>query len=199
MVIAVVAVLAFILNMLALQNRTATIQVAVAGRSMSEGTALAADAVRFVPVGAGFAGRDSMISEDRLGALEGWVLARSVDEGDLLTVDHVAEPGLPSGLRSMSLPVAPEHAAGGSLTVGDRVDVITVIDGVASFVVTDVEVIAVADTDSGSFSSGGYHIVVGVDAAQALSLAAALESGSLEVIRSTGAPDVDQGVGVDDS
>ena len=37
----------------------------------------------------------------------------------------------------MSIPIAIEHAAGARIVVGDRVDVITVVDGIARFVATD--------------------------------------------------------------
>ncbi len=101
------------------------------------------------------------------------------------------EPGAPSGLRAMSVPVAVAHAAGGTIATGDRIDVISVSDGSAAYVVSDIEVIGVSDVDGGSFTVGEYHIVVAVDAAQALDLAAAIEADSIEIVRSTGAPVVD--------
>jgi hypothetical protein len=74
--------------------------------------------------------------------------------------------------------------------VGDRVDVITVVDGVASFVATDLAVIAHAEAEAGSLATGAYHVTVAVDEEEALALAEAIAAGSLEVLRSTGAAPV---------
>jgi Flp pilus assembly protein CpaB len=91
----------------------------------------------------------------------------------------------------MSLPVPVEHAAGGSLSAGDRVDVISVSDGSAGFIATDLEVISVASGDSASIGSiTAHHVTVAVEAEQALRLAEALDSGSIEIVRSTGASDI---------
>ena len=88
----------------------------------------------------------------------------------------------------MSVPVSIEHAAGGGITSGDRVDVISVSDGLASYVVTNVEVIGTSDRQAGAFGvASDFFVVLAVDADQALEIAAALESTSIEIIKSTGA------------
>jgi hypothetical protein len=88
----------------------------------------------------------------------------------------------------MSLPVPVEHAAGGALVAGDRVDVIAVTDGVAGFVATDLEVISVSDIGSGAIGTiSSHHVVVNVGPEQALRLAEALAAGSVEIVRATGA------------
>lgn len=192
--IGLVVVLAFVLNFLALQDRSATTLVAVADRPITAGSAFSIDSVRLVPVPAGFEGIESLVQQARLSEFEGWVVERSIPEGGLLDQSVLVEPGAPSGLRSMSLPIAVAHAAGGTIVAGDRVDVISVLDGSATYVASDIEVIGSSALDGGSFGSiGDYHIVVAVDAGQALDLAGALESGSLEIIRSTGAPKIEAG------
>lgn len=186
--IAVVVVLAFLLNFLALQDRDATTAVAVADRPLVAGSALSLADLRFVPIDADFAGLEHLLVEDVASTYVDWVIERSVDEGEPLGRSILIEPAAPSGLRSMSIPVAVEHAAGGMLSPGDRIDVISVDDGIAFYVVVDVEVLGVSAPDRGSLGGlSGYHIVVGVDAEQALALAAAIDAGSVEVIRSTGA------------
>jgi Flp pilus assembly protein CpaB len=96
----------------------------------------------------------------------------------------------------MSIPVTSEHAAGASIVAGDRIDVISVVDGVAGFVAEALEVVAVADSDQGALSvGGGYYVVVAVGSDQALALAAAIDTGSLELVRSTGAPAIDAEAG----
>lgn len=192
--IGLVVVLAFVLNFLALQDRTATTLVAVADRPISAGSAFSVDSVRLVPVTAGFEGLESLVQQAQLSDFEGWVVERSIPVGGLLNLSVFVEPGAPSGLRSMSIPIAVAHAAGGTIVAGDRVDVISVLDGSATYVATDIEVIGSSDVDGGSFGSvGDYHIVVAVDARQALDLAEAIELGSLEIIRSTGAPEIEAG------
>jgi Flp pilus assembly protein CpaB len=91
----------------------------------------------------------------------------------------------------MSIPVKRENAAGGALSVGDRVDVITTATGQAQWVVAGVQVIGVAPSaSSGGLTrdvTSGYYVVVEVDADQALALAGALGGEKIEVVRSTGA------------
>ena len=199
LLIAAVAVLAFVLNFLALRSRDANVMVATADHSAPQGAALTEDLVALIPISTGFAGIDSLLAEDALADFDGWALARPVEEGDLITVDDLVEPGIAGGLRAMSLPVPPEHAAGGRLAVGDRVDVITVSQDVASYVATGLEVTAVPTPDSSTFSSATHHVVVGVTSDEALRLAEALDAGSIEVIRATGAPPLGEEVEADDS
>jgi hypothetical protein len=93
----------------------------------------------------------------------------------------------------MSLPVPVEHAAGGSLVAGDRVDVIAVSDGVAGFVAVDLEVTSVADGASGAIGTvSSYHLVVNVDSDEALRLAEALAAGPVEIVRATGAERIEE-------
>lgn len=198
--IAVAVVLAFALNFLALSDRGEMILVAVADSSLSAGTALSPSDLRFVSVDAGFEALDSMITEGQAARFQGWILQTPLAEGDLVSVSMLIEAGAPNGLRSMSIPVAIEHAAGGSLVPGDRIDVVSVVDGSGGYVATGVEVLAVSEDEGGSLGRlGGYHIVVAVDSADALALAEAIDSGSVEIIRSTGASDPVGGIGGNDS
>lgn len=186
--IAIAAVLAFGLNYLALQNRDATTSVAIADQPIAEGTAFSADLLRLVPMPTDFEGIHHLIAEADLGELEGWIVSRSVAEGELFDRSIVVAPGGGDGLRTMSIPIAVEHAAGATLVVGDRVDVISVIDAIPSYVAVDLEIVAIADTaQEGLAGAGAYHIVVAVDSDEALALAGAIDDGSIEVIRSTGA------------
>lgn len=192
--IAVVVILAFVLNLLVLQDRTATTLVAVADQPLTSGSPLDPATLRLVPVDSDFEGLPGLITEDELAGLEGWVLARSVAPGELIETTGVVAPGSSSGLRSMSLAVPVEHAAGGALVPGDRVDVISVVDGSAGYVATDLEVISVPERSSGAIGTvSTYHVVVSVEADQALALAEALDGGSLEIVRSTGSEVIGEG------
>ncbi len=194
--IALAAILAFALNLVALQDKASTTLVVVADGPIAAGTVFSAADIRLVPVPTDFVGLDSLLTESEALAAEGWIVDRPIGSGAIVESSAVVEPGAPSGLRSMSIPVNPENAAGGAIRSGDRVDIISVSDGEAAFVVSDVGVVAVADAEGDSFGvAGDYFVVVGVDASQALALAEAMASGSVELVRSTGAPILGSDVG----
>lgn len=186
--IAVVVILAFVLNLLVLQDRSSTTLVAIADRALTTGSPLDTSTLRLVPVESNFEGLPSLVTEEQIGEMAGWVLARPVAAGEMVQRSAFVQPGSNSGLRSMSLPVPMEHAAGGSLATGDRVDVISVVDDRARYVAADLEVISVSDgaASGGIGTISAYHVVVNVDAEEALRLAEALDAGSVEIIRSTG-------------
>ncbi|MEX0864641.1 MAG: RcpC/CpaB family pilus assembly protein [Acidimicrobiia bacterium] len=188
MLVALAVVLAFVLNILALQDRSASSLVAVADQPIAAGAVFMPDMVRLTPIDAGFEGLGSMVGEDDLTGYAGWIVQRAVAEGGVIEVSVLAEPATSSGLRSMSIPIDASRAAGGTIAVGDRVDVIAVDDGVAAFVVVDIEVVSVAADGAGALRSSDHHLVVAVDATQALALAEAMAVGDIDVIRSTGAP-----------
>jgi len=188
--IAVTVFLAFGLNYLALQNRDAEILVAVADGPIAEGSVLTAELVRFVPITADFDALDTLFVEDDFEDMEGRIFARSIPSGGLIDSAALVDAGVEDGHRAMSIPIAIEHAAGARIVIGDRIDVITVVDGVARFVATDMAVIAHAEPQAGGLSTGAYHVTVAVDEEEALALAEAIAAGSLEVVRSTGAAPV---------
>jgi Flp pilus assembly protein CpaB len=186
--IAFAALLAFGFNYLALQNRGATMMVAIADAPIAEGTALASELVRLVPIPSDFEGLEQVIVEEDLTRVEGWIVNRSVTEGELIDRSMVIEPGTGDGLRTMSIPVTVEHAAGGTLVVGDRVDLISLVGDEPEFVAVDLEVVGIAEMAQGGLSGvGPYFIVVAVTSEDALALAKAIDDGSIEIVRSTGA------------
>lgn len=188
LLIAVVAVLAFSLNYLALQDRGDTTMVAVADRPLVAGSVVSTSDLRFVSVDSDFGAIDSMIPQSAAAGYDGWILQGAVAEGDLINPSALIEPGAPNGLRSMSIPIAVEHAAGGTLVAGDRIDVVSVVDGVARYVAVGIELLGVSEDEGGSLGGlSSYHLVVAVDSDQALALAEAIDAGSIEIIRSTGA------------
>lgn len=194
--IAIVVILAFILNLLVLQDRNATSLVAVADEPLAAGSTIDRGDLRLVPVDTDFEGLEELVTEDELDQLEGWVLSRTIVSGGLLDASALVEPGSNSGLRSMSLPVPIEHAAGGTLVAGDRIDVISVVDGNAEFVATDIGVLSVSEPSSSAIGSiSAYHIVVSVGGQEALDLAGALDAGSVEIVRSTGAEEIGRAPG----
>ena len=191
--IATAVVLAFVLNFLALQDRGETTLVAVANDDISAGSRLGASDVRFVPIGAGFEGLASLVTESDWALLDGWVVTNAIPANGVISVESLSEPVGGHGMRSMSVPVGMEHAAGGLLEVGDTVDVLTVDEDGPHYVVAGVAVVAIAQDGGGIGGFGGFHVVLAVDAEQALALAGAIDAGSVEIIRSTGAPPIANG------
>lgn len=181
--------LAFVLVATALDDRGATVRVAVAATDVPAGGAVSADRVRWaeLPADSDLAGELVSPGELRGGRR---VATQAIASGQPVLRRALAGEHDGDGLRWLSIPVAREHAAGGALRPGDRVDVIDVVDGVARYVVTGAEVARVGPgrTDRGlTAGSREFHVVVRVDAEEALALAEALADGSLEVVRSTAA------------
>ncbi len=127
--IAVAAILAFVFNFLALQDRSDATLVAVASSDLRAGQKVTTSDITFAPLAADFAGVDSLVSESRWHQMEGWILTRAIVGGSVIDAASLSAPGDAGNLRSMSIPVAVEHAAGGLLAAGDIVDVATVGDG----------------------------------------------------------------------
>ena len=88
----------------------------------------------------------------------------------------------------MSIPVDAEHAVGGELAAGDRIDLIVVDDDGPRYVLTNAEVLSgSASAELGALASSDFYIVVAVDPDQALSVAGAIRDGRIEIVKSTGA------------
>jgi Flp pilus assembly protein CpaB len=95
----------------------------------------------------------------------------------------------------MSLPIDRVDAVGGDLAAGDRVDIISVSGGSASYIAVDLEVIATQNSDgrTGALSSSAlstYYVTVSIDDQAALAVALAMDVGEVAVLRSTGAEPV---------
>ncbi|HZJ47697.1 MAG TPA: RcpC/CpaB family pilus assembly protein, partial [Acidimicrobiia bacterium] len=130
--------------------------------------------------------QDRMIEVGEVTGLIGMVVTRSIPSGTLLFERDLFMPS--ATVRAMSIPVDPEHAVGGTLRAGDRVDVLQSADGAARYVLVGAEVLTVSDGSSGALGgSGRYAITVALDAESALEIAAALSEGTLDLVRSTGA------------
>ncbi len=187
--------LAFVFTASALRRDTPTVEVLVAAADLAPGDVLDTAAVRAVPIPAGSP------------LVEGLVPASEVQPGEVRVAEQVVagEPVRRSALRSsaevspgnraMSVPIDRTNAVGGELRVGDRVDVVSVSSGKAGYVLTGATVVAVAGSGEGrgGLLSGGaekFFVTVEVDDASALAVSAAIADGSVQIIRSTGAPTV---------
>lgn len=181
--------LAFVLVASVLGDRSERVVVAAARGDIAEGTTVSADLVEQaqLPAGTDLVDRLATLDEVRRGR---WTAAQPIAAGDPIRRSDLVASDQRQGLRSMSIP-ARENAVGGALRVGDRVDVIDVVDGRSAFVVTGAQVTRLPSTSvSGGITRGverDFFVVVQVSAEEALALAQALADGKVDVVRSTGA------------
>ncbi|MDP9403026.1 MAG: SAF domain-containing protein [Actinomycetota bacterium] len=109
------------------------VPVTVAARDIPAGEALGMADLRFSEVEASPGLLAKLVPRGQLASLSGSIAARSIVEGSPLQRGDLVAPRAGGQQRAMSLPVERQHAVGGALRPGDRVDV---IDGAeASFVV----------------------------------------------------------------
>lgn len=190
-VMVVAALLAVLLNFSVLRARDDTVQVAVAARDIPAGATVPAGAIRYAAVRVDDALLATLVEPGDLADLDGWVAAGPLTAGEPVRASDVRAPSAPRAQRAMSLPVPVQHAVGGALRPGDRIDVIEVRDGAASYVVTDAEVLDVAASEQrGIAALEQFSVTLAVDDRTALRLAAAVRAGTLDVVRSTGAAPV---------
>lgn len=189
LLIGLAAVAAFVLNIAILQDQDAVVEVTVADGSLESGAIFNGSDVRLVEINADFEGLDSLLTSDEVVERTGWVLTRPVADGQVIDRSVLVPAETASGNSAMALPVGVEHAAGGVFVAGDHVDVISVVDGVAEYVLRHAQVVRVPATESGGFGSvGSYYVVVEVAPDDALSVARAMSQGSIEVLQSSSEP-----------
>lgn len=182
--------LAFAFTATALRTDTPTVQVALAARDLAPGTPLTATDVTFAHVPA-----DSVLAATVLTDTDLNVELRTgerIAAGDPILRSAISDDGLATaGRRSMSIPIDQANAVGGTLQVGDQVDVVAVFGDQARFILTDTTVLALSGGDHGSgllqSSVDSYFVTVEVDAAGALAVAEALDAGTLQIIQASGA------------
>jgi pilus assembly protein CpaB len=181
-VMLVAGVVAVVLNFAFLRSQQHMVTVAVAAADLQAGSLLDISQVAFTAIHAETSIENGLLSRTDLE--DGLVLARSVPAGALISKADILMGE--SGVRAMSIPVDREHAVGGLLRRGDRVDVVASDSGTSRYVLVDAEVLSVSDA-SGALGSD-YSVTVALDGDSALRVAAALSNETLEVVRSTGAP-----------
>ena len=192
-VIMIVAGLAaFLLVFSLLRSRDETFEIATAAVELRAG-AIVDDGI-FVFVDVGVANRSvlgTFLSPEQVARAveERWIVTRTVPAGDPVRITDFRTDADPSELRAMSVPIERSHAVAGVLQAGDLVDVIVVRNGRAGYVATGIEVLDVAGGD-GQFA-GGFSVTVAVDGTTSLRLASAVRDGGIEIVRATGAIEVD--------
>lgn len=124
-------------------------------------------------------------------------LVRDLAPGEPLRRDDLAPVAEHSIARTFSLPVDDVVLVGLGLTSGDTIDVIGLdSEGLLVFVVVGAEIARLpqAASTAGAFAARQESFVtIRVTDIEALALAAALRSGDLQIVRSTGAEPLDAG------
>jgi Flp pilus assembly protein CpaB len=136
----------------------------------------------------------TLFGADDVAGVRGHVVTDNVRAGELLARGSVRAVDAGAAARVMSFPLPSARAVGGKLASGDRVDVVAVEHDSwrAGYVLTDASVVAVDGHDSGPLGGSSDDITVSlvVDPDGAARLAAALEAGTVTLVRATGAPRV---------
>jgi Flp pilus assembly protein CpaB len=201
LLVLVVALLAFVVNFAVLRAGDDRVRVAVAATDLRPGERVGTASFAFTELRADEALLAGLLPAAALAEVEGHLVTGPLAAGDLIRRSDLQPPSAPAGQRAMSIPVAPEHAVGGDLAPGDRVDVVEVRGGRARYLVTDAEVLAVA-SGSGPAGLGGlraFSVTIAVDEEGALLVAAAIRNGQIELVRATGAAPVEADRSVPDT
>ncbi len=181
------AVLAFATNLMVLRGQDETRPVVVAGTRIEAGRTISAADLSIAEVDVNDDLFATLIPGQQSSGLVGMVATRSIESGRMLGTDDLRPASAPVGLRAISIPIEVEHAVGGNIVPGDRIDLISVTETGPVYVLSGVEVLQIPDSSRGSITGAtGYFVVVAVDDAQALAVAGAIQGGGLEVVRSTG-------------
>jgi Flp pilus assembly protein CpaB len=121
------------------------------------------------------------------------VLTRPVGEGQLIPIEWLSEGAAGAEGRSITIPVSPEHAVGGDLSPGDRVDVYATfgagqVRSRTVLLVEQVEILAVVHTDDALMPASGSLLGLTVAAGpdEAVRLANAIRTGVIDVARIDG-------------
>lgn len=167
-----------------------TDEVWVAAGDLAEGTVLGPGNVETAEVklpervSAGYASAATSVY--------GEVIARPLRAGEIVATGWLARSTDPSAARSITIPVEAEHAVGGALQSGDRVDVLVTFDpenvrARTVLLARAVEVLDVVETGGLAFGENALvGLTLGVTPEQAPRLAFAVRTGVVDVARVDG-------------
>jgi Flp pilus assembly protein CpaB len=188
--------LGVLLTLSVLRTADDTEPVLVAARDLTPGSILGDGDVRAARMKADTSVLSTLFGTADVASVRGQVVTNSVREGSLMRRADVRALGDHAATRVMSFPLSRARAVGGDLASGDRVDVVAVERNSArsGYVLVDAEVIGIETSDGGPLSRGAdddvtVSLVVDTDGAKRL--AAALEAGSVTLVRATGATPLD--------
>jgi Flp pilus assembly protein CpaB len=183
-----------LLTLTALRAADDTTPILAAARDIAPGTVIDAGALRIARVHADATTLATLIESDELDEVRGRIAAERIPSGTLLTRAAVRSVAPGGASRAMSFPIPRSRAVGGAIDSGDRVDVLAVQrnSGRSGYVATDVEVLDFRNQDSGPLQgSDDASVTIAVDATEAARVASALETGTVTLVRATGATPIE--------
>ena len=163
---------------------------AVATRDLAPGDTIDTSALQLVAIDLPDGQRRR--SYDQLGPLQGLTVVEPVLAGELVQEGALVPTGADPGMRIVSFAVPRARAVNGSLTAGERVDVLgTYGNGEEScthLVVADVLVTKVGETGGALVAEGDLTISVALSSPDSeLAVAHAAAAGTVTLVRTTGA------------
>lgn len=199
-VMALAAIFALVFNLAVLRGNQATIEVVVASADIRAGTTLTASHFELSEVPADEVLTSRFVQAGAMNDAIGQLTTRSISAGEPVLSSDLLIVESRDGLRAMSIPIDQTQAVAGHLSPGDSIDVVLVLDGVATYIATAVQVLNVPDAGTNALGARtGYAPTVAVNATEALRIAAALDTGEVHIVRSTGSavPDLDRATAID--
>lgn len=125
-------------------------------------------------------------------SVEGKIVTRAVLAGELLHSGWISDTASGGEGRSMTLPVPQEHAVGGALRSGDRVDVYATFDSGdvrarTTLLARDVEILEVVTAAGFALDEEALvGLTVSVTSEEATRLAFAIRTAELDIVKITG-------------
>jgi Flp pilus assembly protein CpaB len=180
-----------VLTLTVLHASNDTSPVLAAARDIAPGTVIDSSVLRTAHVQADAATTATLFGSRDIDEVRGHVAIEAIPAGALLTRGAVRAAAVGEAPRAMSFPVPRSRAVGGALDTGDRVDVLAVqrTTGRSGYVATNVPVLAFSSHDAGPLQgSDDANVTLAVDSAAAARIASALETGTITLVRATGAP-----------
>ena len=167
-----------------------TTPMLAAAHDIAPGTVVDSSVLRTAHIHADAATLATLFRSRDLDAVRGHVAIEAIPAGALVTRAAIRAAARGEAPRAMSFPIPRSRAVGGALDVGDRVDVLAVqrTTGRSGYVATNLQVLAFSGRVAGPLQgSDDASVTIAVDSAAAARVASALETGTITLVRATGA------------
>lgn len=156
-------------------------------RDLPQGYVLTPDDLRAVEL---HLGTDTLSRYwDTTADLAGTVLTRPISEGEFVARSGVDETPVAGAERSITIPIPAEHAIGGDLAAGDRVDIYATFDAGdararTSLLAREIEILEIVHSTGLAFDDEAFvGVTVGVSSEDAARLAFAIRTAELDLVK----------------
>ena len=170
-----------------MEQANVTVGIWATTKDLPAGARLTADALRASQVRLEPEVIDHYVSVSE--SLEGAVLTRPMRRGELVAAGWLSTGDAAAAGRSITIPVSPEHALGGTLRPGDRVDVYATFDAGdvrarTILLIRDIEVMDVVTTGGLVLDERSIvGVTVSLDPEEAARTAFAIRTGEIDLVR----------------